>query len=92
MLDADQRASRYLVQTGRATLTPAQRRRVRRKQGHQSDIAGFAREVRTLARQDRAARKRRAYLPARVGPSSVRPRMGRRTAGSPVPTQHRKNR
>lgn len=65
MLDADQRASRYLAQTGRATLPPAQRRRIRRKHGHQSVPAVYARQSRTAARvAQRAARKRRTSLPA----------------------------
>jgi hypothetical protein len=65
MLDADQRASRYLVQTGRATLTPAQRRRLRRKQGHQSEQAAAHREGVAIVRRSAAERrKHRSHLPA----------------------------
>ncbi|MEU4577458.1 hypothetical protein [Nonomuraea sp. NPDC023979] len=57
MLDSDQRASRYLTQTGRATLTPAQRRRVNRKLRHRS--------VEAQNRRDSVARDRLFALAAR---------------------------
>lgn len=65
MLDEYQRVSRYLAQTGRATLTPAQRRRIRHKLNHQSQEAAAHREgvaiVRRLAAEKR---RRRTHQPA----------------------------
>ncbi|WP_214103162.1 hypothetical protein [Acrocarpospora catenulata] len=57
MLDQNQREDRYLAQTGRTTLTAAQRRRLQHKAGHQLADAAAAREENSQTRA--AVRERR---------------------------------
>lgn len=67
MLTFGQRLSRYQAQNGALRETPAQRRRLRHKDGHQSANAAGRRAFRSAARQEaRAAveeRRTGAVLP-----------------------------
>lgn len=60
-----QRVAGYLAQTGRTTLTPRQRRRVRHKDAHQSAAATEKRAARAARRAEtaRARAARRLGLP-----------------------------
>jgi hypothetical protein len=69
MLDKQQRQERYLAQTGRRELTPAQRRRVNRKRNHQSPQAADRREREAFSRRFVAARLKASRLGGQVSAS-----------------------
>lgn len=66
MLTFEQRLSRYQAQNGALRETPAQRRRLRHKAGHQSAFAVGRRAFRAAAQQEsrrKQAELRAAFLP-----------------------------